>query len=88
MFALVSTLALFEAIFGNRIGANVQLIGFDISRLQGSVSFSDNDIDIDGEQLVVPPPMVEWDGADGIDNDLDTRADCDDVDCSFAPTCG
>lgn len=41
---------------GGPIGANVQVVGYAIERLEDRVSYADNDVNFDGTALPVPPP--------------------------------
>jgi len=44
------------AIHGNPIGANVQVPGYDIARLQNDVEYIDNETNLDATSLPVPAP--------------------------------
>ncbi len=41
----------------NRIGANVQTVGFDLARLQDRVLYLDNEVELDSSLLPVPEPI-------------------------------
>lgn len=71
----------------NLIGVNVQNPNDGSAFAYESVIWENNEVDIDAQELQEPAPVAEFVCDDEADNDGDSRVDCGDDDCAFAPAC-